>query len=82
VHDGKKALYYLIPLEQSFKISLTVREQEKAAFLSDKGLRQMHNQLSKAKKYPEGYALQFLIDDHTSFSELIIFIKKLTEIRK
>ncbi|WP_394972747.1 DUF3788 family protein [uncultured Croceitalea sp.] len=82
VHDGKKALYYFIPLNDSFLISLTLREQEKIDFLSDDDLSELHNRIKSSKKYSEGYALRFLINDIASFSKFIILIKKLIEKRK
>ncbi|MFS4493508.1 DUF3788 family protein [Maribacter sp. 2308TA10-17] len=81
VHDGKKALYYFIPLNDSFLISLTLREHEKIDFLSDDDLYDLHDQIKTAKKYSEGYALRFLIDDIASFSKFITLIKKLIEKR-
>lgn len=82
VHDGKKALYYFIPLNNSFKISLAIREQEKLTFLGDSDLHHLKEQLEDAKKYSEGFALQFLISDQESFSRCFPLIKKLTEVRK
>jgi len=82
VHDGKKALYYFIPLNDSFIISLTLREQEKTEFLSDSDLNELNDQLKNAKKYVEGYALKFLINDRESFPQCFTLIEKLTEKRK
>jgi len=82
VHDGKKALYYLIPLNNSFIISLTLREQEKSEFLSNDNLIELHEQLKNAKKYSEGFALKFLISDSKSYTPLVTLIKKLIEKRK
>src|SRR3989338_809452 len=44
-HDKKKALYCLIPLNESFIVSLTVRDQEKMQFLADADLKLFHEEL-------------------------------------
>ena len=59
VFDRKKALFYLIPLNNAFKISLTIRENEREKLLEDAELAGLREKISAAKKYPEGYALQF-----------------------
>lgn len=82
VYDGKKALYYLIPLERSFLISMTLREKEKAEFLSDSAFHTLYELLKNAKKYSEGFALRFLIEDEVTFLEFSTFIKKLINKRK
>lgn len=81
VHDGKKVLYYFIPLNDSFVISLTLREQEKMEFLSDDDLSELHDQLKNAKKYSEGYAMQFSIKNREPFLLVFTFIEKLIEKR-
>jgi hypothetical protein len=81
IHDRKKALLYLIPLNDGFKISLTMRENEREAFLRDAELETMHAQISSSKKYAEGYALQFAVDDQNEFQPLELFIWKLIAIR-
>jgi len=42
--DRKKALLYLIPLHNAFKISLAMRENERDAFLGDDEMGIMHVQ--------------------------------------
>ncbi len=82
VHDGKKALYYFIPLKGAFIISLAVREQEKDDFLTMKSLTELHDELKNAKKYSEGYALKFHVVDAASFSTCLLLIRSLVEKRK
>lgn len=81
VHDKKKALYYLIPLNESFIISLTVREQEKIKFLEEVDLAAFHEPLRQAKKYSEGYAMQFPIQNKTDWDRVEVFLGKLMEMR-
>lgn len=77
IHDGKKALFYFIPLENSFIISLTLREQERIECLSDDDLFDLRSQIECSKKYVEGYALRFTINNHQSYSLCNTLIKKL-----
>ncbi len=79
--DRKKALLYLIPLNDEFKISLTLRKDERDAFLSDDELMIMHDKISSSKKYSEGFALQFNISNKKEFQSFELFIKKLIATR-
>ena len=81
VYDQKKALYYLIPLNSAFKISLTVRETEREKFLKDHQLSEFLQQLTAAKKFTEGYVLQIMITDPVSFDILKKLILKIMECR-
>ena len=81
VSDQKKALYYLIPLNSTFKISLTVRETEREKFLKDHQLSEFLQQLTEAKKFIEGYVLQFMIADRASFDTFRKLIVKIMECR-
>ena len=75
IHDRKKALLYLIPLKHQLKVSLTLRESERAMLLQDKGLSDLHDRIENAKKFVEGFALQFLIgnsSDYGLFEKLIL----------
>lgn len=82
VHDGKKALYYFIPLEGAFLLSLAVREQERDDYLSMKSMTVLHDELKTAKKYSEGYALKFHVVNAASFSTCLLLIGSLVEKRK
>ena len=81
VHDKKKALFYLIPLKNEFKISMAIRENERKSFLEDNELEIIHNMIKSAKKYREGYALRFNVKNENDFKILELFIGKLTLIR-
>ena len=81
VFDRKKALFYVIPLESSFKISLTIRENERIRFLEDEGLEAIHKKILASKKFSEGYAIAFEILDVEVFSIVELFLKKLIELR-
>ncbi len=81
VYDKKKALYYFIPLNDSFLISLTLREHEKTEFITDVDLSELHDPLKSAKKYSEGYALKFSIKDRKSFLQFVKLIERIIEKR-
>jgi hypothetical protein len=81
IHDRKKALLYLIPLNAGFRISLTIRENERNNFLCDDELINMHDQISSAKKYTEGFALQFDVANQKEYQPVEQFIRKLGALR-
>ncbi|MFZ6028318.1 MAG: DUF3788 family protein [Chloroflexota bacterium] len=81
VHDKKKALFYLFPLYGNFKISLTVREGERDAFLGDAELSELHDRLASSKKYSEGFALQFEIAGEETYVLPALFISKIKAMR-
>jgi len=77
IYDSKKALCYLIPLNEGFKVSLAIRESERDAFLHDAELNLLHEQFAAAKKYPEGLALQIDIDGEAGYTPLELLISEL-----
>jgi hypothetical protein len=79
--DRKKALFYLIPLNNRFKISLAIRENERETFLRDNELEMMHDEILLSKKYIEGFALQFEIANKNELQSLELFIRKLIAMR-
>ena len=80
-HGRKKALFYLIPLNDGFKISLAIREHERTVFLHDGELGLLQDKISGAEKNTEGYALQFEITDPGEVQPVVLFIRKLIAIR-
>jgi hypothetical protein len=81
IYDQKKALLYIFPLNNSFKISLTIREKEREAFLNDKDLQKLHEKISLSKKYSEGFALQIDINNEDEFQPAELLIRKIIEFR-
>ncbi len=81
IHDGKKALCYLVPLAGSFDVSSAVREEERAALLEDPQLAELHDALLGAKKYAEGYALRFHVTDRSSARAPIALVERLVAMR-
>jgi|GEM_PF-426035 len=81
VHDKKKALFYIIPLNKEFVISMAIRENERKTFLDDIELKEIHDIIESAKKYREGYALRFNIKNNMDFKMPDLLIKKLIMLR-
>jgi hypothetical protein len=82
VADKKKALYYLIPLAASFKISLTIRENERKDFIENTEMNEYKKDVEEAKKYSEGYNLQFIVNNETAYEYYLKFIKHIMDLRK
>jgi hypothetical protein len=49
VHHKKKALFYLIPLKNEFKISMAIRENERDIFLEDDESKTIRDKILAAK---------------------------------
>jgi hypothetical protein len=81
VHERKKALFYLVPLDNGFNVSMAIRENERKVFLKDDELKTIHNMLKSAKQYREGFELRFDVIDDADFEIVESLIKKLTDIR-
>ncbi len=81
IYNKNKALFYFIPLTDSFKISMAIRENEREAFLNDSELEALQDRIFSAKKYSEGYALQFDISNKKDFHPLELLIIKLIALR-
>jgi hypothetical protein len=79
--DKKKALFYLIPLDNAFDVRMTVRESEKTFLLKNKAVSYSHDALEIAKKYSEGYFMSFTVSDEQSFSNCKAFIGEIIKMR-
>ena len=82
IFDNKKALFYLIPLRGEFLISMTVRENERESLLKDKEIDFYKEEIKRAKKYSEGYAMRFSVTDSAAFPKTLSFISKIIALRK
>lgn len=81
VDDNRSAIYYLAAFEDGIEISLTVRDQEKADFLENDEIRDIHSQLNLGTKYAGGYALRFPIESVKECSSVQRFLRALFEAR-
>lgn len=80
--DNNKALFYLIPLKNELKISLTLRENEKELILKEQLLdKRILGKIENAKKFVEGYAIQIIISFEKDYDIFEKLIKKLIELR-
>ncbi len=80
VHDKKKALFYLIPLKQEFKISMAIRGSERETLVEDVELEKIHQIILSAKKYREGFVIRFSSNDE-EYETFIKLIRKLIILR-
>jgi len=59
VADGKKALCYVIPLADSFRVSMAIGESERTALLESEHMADYRALLTSARKFAEGYSVAF-----------------------
>lgn len=81
VDHKRKALCYVIPFDGRIEISLTVREGERAGFLANPAFEPLFPRLESAKKYPEGYALRFGIENPSELISVAAFLTELISLR-
>jgi hypothetical protein len=78
----RKALCYLIPLRNGFRMSMAIREAERDAFLADPSMEPVRPVLEAARKVPEGFAIAFDVDAAMDFGPLRSLVEKLVAMRK
>ena len=78
VAQKKKALFYLTPMEGSFRLAFAVRENEKEVLLSSNLPAKTRAELISAKKYPEGYPLRLLVtkESDVRIARLVVGVLK------
>jgi hypothetical protein len=81
VDDNRNAIYYLAAFEDGIEISLTVRDHEKADFLVNNEIQDVHSQLNLGTKYSGGYALRFPIKSAVECSSVERFLRTLIDAR-
>jgi hypothetical protein len=77
-----KALFYLVPLEKSFRMGCAVREKEKEILLNSTLPSQMKEELTLAKKSPEGYPLRLLVRRKSEMKVVRLVIDTLMSLRE
>jgi hypothetical protein len=77
-----KALLYLVPLKNSFRLGFAVREQERDALLNSKLAAKAKAELAMVKKYHEGYPLRLTVRKGSEMKSVRLIIKTLKSIRK
>jgi Protein of unknown function (DUF3788) len=81
IFDPKKTFLYLIPFKDGFKINLAIRENERENLLRDETLVEINDQIRLAKKFVEGFALQFEIFNDDRYQIIESFITRLIVFR-
>jgi hypothetical protein len=82
VADGKKALCYVIPLEGSFRVSMAIRESERAALLESEHMADYGALLTSARKFAEGYSVAFDVTADSSYDHCRGFVRRIIEERR
>jgi hypothetical protein len=82
VADGKKALCYVIPLEDAFRVSMAIRETERAALLESEHMADYRALLTSARKFAEGYAVAFDVTAASSYGYCRGFLCRIMEERR
>jgi hypothetical protein len=76
-----KVLLYLTPLQSSFRIGFAVRENERQALLDSNLPAKTKEELSLAKKYPEGYPLRLSVNKKSDMKSVRLAIETLQSMR-
>lgn len=76
-----KTLLYLSPLKGSFRVGLAVRDDEREALLNSSLPPKVKQELTAAKKYPEGYPLRFLVKRESDMKSVRLAIQMLRSMR-
>ena len=81
VFRKSKALFYILPYDGSFAVSMAIRENERSNMLNDIDLAPYKQALLNAEKYNEGYGIRFDVQDQNSFNMCFEFVSKLISFR-
>ncbi|HEX7589769.1 MAG TPA: DUF3788 family protein, partial [Demequinaceae bacterium] len=82
VADKKKALFYVVPLLEMFRVSMTVRETERDELLGRRALAPLHPAMREARKSSEGYALYFAVDGSDECAQVELLVSELIGLRR
>jgi hypothetical protein len=82
VADARKALCYVIPLEDAFRVSMAIRETERAALLESEHMADYRALLTSARKFAEGYAVAFDVTAASSYGYCRGFLCRIMEERR
>jgi|BarGraNGADG00312_1021997.scaffolds.fasta_scaffold44726_2 Protein of unknown function (DUF3788) len=81
VSDGKKALCFVIPLEDSFRVSMAIRESEHSALLESADMADYRDLLASARKFAEGYSVVFDVATDPAYEHCSRFVCRIIEVR-
>ena len=82
VADSKKALCYVIPLDDAFRVSMAIRESERAALLESEHMADYRALLTSARKFAEGYSVAFDVTADSSYDHCRGFVCRIIEERR
>jgi hypothetical protein len=81
VADRKKALCYVIPLEDSFRVSMAIRESEHLALRTSDDMSEYEDLLDSARKFSEGYSIVFDVNTDSSYGHCKRFLERIIAAR-
>jgi hypothetical protein len=81
VSDGKKALCFVIPLDDSFRVSMAIREAEHSALLESADMADSRDLLASARKFAEGYSVVFAVATDPAYEHCRRFVCRIIELR-
>ena len=76
-----KALFYLTPLDGSFKLGFAVRDTEKEMLLNSKLPAKNKKELAEAKRYPEGHPLRLEVKKEGDMKAVRLVVDTLKSLR-
>jgi len=77
-----KALLWLFPYQNFFRIAFAVREHEKGLILDSNLQQDYKDLLAASKKFKEGYALRIDVVDGETYGEVLKVVDLLKQERK
>ena len=77
-----KSLFYLIPLEKSFRMGFAVREKERETLLNLTLPAKVREELRRAKKYSEGYPLRLSVSAKNDMRAVRLVVDALMSLRQ
>jgi hypothetical protein len=82
VADRNKALCYVIPLEGSLRVSMAIRESERAALLRSEHMADYRALLLSARRFAEGYSVVFDVAEASAYGYCREFVRRIIEERR
>lgn len=81
VSDRKKALFWLTPVENGFRIGLSLREEERESLLQSDLPDNLATAVREAMKSPEGFGVRLEVRNSKSFQQAEIIVNHLIRLR-
>ena len=83
LHLGKlgKVVFWLTPLENSYRIGCNLREKEGFILLESNLASSIHQAVSEAVHYQERYGLYIVVNDFSCHAQIVLFIQAIMRLR-